>query len=307
MNTKIGINSPQIKEFGGEIDAREVEIIELGLDRVDFLDRQIEEELLLKTAYLASSFGTEFTIHAPHIDSKIEGIKIDFSANREKNVSVMKKVIKIAAEIGAEYIVVHPGHQNGGKKCLNLNILNLIRLCALAEEYDITLLLENLFDRDGGNKIGVFPGEIFHIIEMVGSEHLKINLDIGHAFIASNAYGLSLEDYFELGEYIYQIHLHDNFGILESKAAMFGDCHLPLGLGKINFREVFKNTRKTGARNLVLELKNSTREETLKSLAHIRKFTGEESQRLMPVTTFYPEQTAAGAHKEVQYKDTQSP
>ncbi len=295
MNIKIGINSPWIREFGGEIDAWEVEVVELGLDRVDFLDKQIEEEMLLKTTYLASSFGTQFTIHAPHIDSKVEGIKIDFSENSEKNVTVMKRVIKIAVEIGATYIVVHPGNQNGGKRCLNSNILNLIRLSALAEEYGIVLLLENLFDREGGNKIGVLPGEIFHIIEMVGSEHLKVNLDIGHAFIASNAYGISVEDYFELGEYMYQMHLHDNFGVLESSATMFGDRHLPLGLGKINFREVFENIRKTEVRNLVLELKNSTRNETLKSLAHLRKFTGEGSQLLMP-TAFYPEQPVAYAH-----------
>ncbi len=184
----------------------------------------------------------------------------------------MEKVFKVAAETGARYIVVHAGSQNGGRKCLNLNILNLIHICSLAEEYGVTLLLENLFDRDGGNKVGVFPGEIFHIIEMVGSEHLKVNLDIGHAFIASNAYGLSLEDYFELGGYIHQMHLHDNFGILESEEAMFGDRHLPIGLGKINFREVFKNILKTNSRNLILEVKNSPREYTLTSLTQIREF-----------------------------------
>ncbi|NJD53683.1 MAG: sugar phosphate isomerase/epimerase [Candidatus Methanoperedens sp.] len=272
MNTKVGMNSPRIKEFGGEIDAQEVEIIELGLDRVDFLDEQRKKELLSKAKYLASSFGTEFTIHAPHIDSRIEGIKIDFSASNGKNFTVMEKVVKIAAEIGAGYVVVHPGSQNGERKCLNSNILNLIRLCALAEEYGVILLLENLFDREGGNKVGVFPGEIFHIIEMVGSESLKINLDIGHAFIASRANGLFLEDYFELGSYIHQMHLHDNFGILESEEAMFGDRHLPLGLGKINFREVFKNILKTNTRNLILELKNSSKENTLESLVQIREF-----------------------------------
>jgi sugar phosphate isomerase/epimerase len=272
MNIKIGINSPQIIDFGGAIDPCEVDIIELGLDRMDFLDEQKEKELLSKIAYLASSFGTEFTIHAPHIDSRIEGIKIDFSTNNEKNFTVMEKVFKVAAEIGAGYIVVHPCSQNGGRKCLNLNILNLIHICALAEEYGVTLLIENLFDRDGGNKVGVFPGEIFHIIEMVGSEHLKINLDIGHAFIASNAYGLSLEDYFELGGYIHQMHLHDNFEILESKEEMFGDRHLSLGLGKINFREVFKNILKTNTRNLILEVKTSSRQCTLESLVQIKEF-----------------------------------
>jgi sugar phosphate isomerase/epimerase len=286
MNTKTGINSPQIKDFGGAIDPCEVEIIELGLDRVDFLDKQKEKELLSKAAYLASSFGTEFTIHAPHIDSRIEGIKIDFSTNNEKNFIVMGKVIEIAAKIGAEYIVVHPGSQSGSKKCLNLNLRNLIHLCTRAEEYGVTLLLENLFDRDGGNKIGVFPGEIYHIIEMVDSENLKINLDIGHAFIASNAYGLSMEDYFELGSYIHQMHLHDNFGILESEEALFGDRHLPLGLGKINFREVFKNISKTNTKNLILEVKNSTRDHTLKSLAQIREFCSLRSGLMSPAITY---------------------
>jgi sugar phosphate isomerase/epimerase len=141
MNIKIGINSPQIKDFGGAIDPYEVDIIELGFDRMDFLDEQKEKEILSITAYLASSFDTEFTIHAPHIDSRIEGIKIDFSTNNEKNFTVMEKVFKVAAKIGAGYIVVHPGSQNGRKKCLNLNILNLIHICALAEEYGVTLLL----------------------------------------------------------------------------------------------------------------------------------------------------------------------
>ena len=272
MNTKIGINSPQIKDFGGAIDACDVEIIELGLDRVDFLDKQKEKELLSKVAYLASSFGNKFTIHAPHIDSKIEEIRIDFSTNNAKNFTIMEKVFEIAAKIGVRHIVVHPGNQNGSKKCFNLNILNLINLCTIAEEYGVILLLENLFDRDGGNKIGVLPREIYRIIEMVDSENLKINLDIGHAFIASNAYGFSLEDYFELGEYIHLMHLHDNFGVLEPEAALFGDRHLPLGFGKINFGEVFKNISRTNTRNLILEVKNSTREHTLESLAQIREF-----------------------------------
>jgi len=286
MNIKIGINSPQIKDFGGTIDPGEVDIIELGLDKIDFLDEQKEKELLSKTVYLASSFGTEFTIHAPHIDSNIDGIKIDFSTNNEKNFTVMEKVVKIAAEIGTEYIVVHPGSLNGGRKSVNLNILNLIHICSLAEEYGVTLLLENLFDRKGGNKVGVFPREIFHIIEMVGSEHLKINLDIGHAFIASNAYGLSLDDYFELGSYIHQMHLHDNFGIQESEEAMFGDRHLPIGLGKINFREVFKNILKTNTRNLILEVKNSTRQCTLESLTQIKEFCSLRSSLITPAITY---------------------
>jgi sugar phosphate isomerase/epimerase len=293
MNAKIGINSLQIKEFGGAIDACGMEIIELGLDRMDLLDEQKEEELLSKAAHLASSFGTEFTIHAPHVDSKIEDIRIDFSTNNAKNFIIMGKVFEIASKIGAKYIVVHPGHQNGSKKCFNFNILNLIKLCTVAEEYGATLLLENLFDRGGGNKIGVLPGEIYRIIEMVDSENLKINLDIGHAFIASTAYGLPMEDYFELGEYVYQMHLHDNFGTLESEATMFGDRHLPLGQGKINFEEVFKNMRKTNTRNLILEVKNSAREDTLKSLAQIREFCSLRSGLIPPAKSHSIEQTVA--------------
>jgi len=56
MKTKIGINSPQIKDFGGAIDPCEVDIIELGLDRMDFLDEQKEKELLSKASDLASIY-----------------------------------------------------------------------------------------------------------------------------------------------------------------------------------------------------------------------------------------------------------
>ncbi|MDD5473044.1 MAG: sugar phosphate isomerase/epimerase [Candidatus Methanoperedens sp.] len=285
MNTKTGINSPQIKDFGGAIDPCEVEIIELGLDRVNFLEKQKEEEILSKAAHLASSFGTEFTIHAPHIDSRIEEIRIDFSVINAKNFIIMGNVFEIASKTGAKYIVVHPGHQNGSKKCFNFNILNLIKLCKVAEEYGATLLLENLFDRQGGNKIGVLPGEIYRIIEMVESENLKINLDIGHAFIASTAYRLPMEDYFELGEYVYQMHLHDNFGTLESEATMFGDRHLSLGQGKINFGEVFKNILKTNVRNLILEVKHASKEEILKSLAQIRDFRNLKAGLMSPRIT----------------------
>lgn len=34
------------------------------------------------------------------------------------------------------------------------------------------------FDREGRNKIGVLPVELFKIIDSINSEHLKINLDI---------------------------------------------------------------------------------------------------------------------------------
>ena len=121
---------------------------------------------------------------------------------------------------------------------------------------------------------------------------LKINLDIGHAFIASNAYGLSLDDYFELGSYIHQVHLHDNFGIPEPEEAMFGDRHLPIGLGKINFREVFENILKTNTRNLILEVKNSTRQCTLESLGQIREFCSLRSG-LMPLAMGYSIETTA--------------
>ncbi|MDD5616927.1 MAG: TIM barrel protein, partial [Candidatus Methanoperedens sp.] len=99
----------------------------------------------------------------------------------------------------------------------------------------------------------------------------------------SNAYGLSLEDYFELGGYIHQMHLHDNFGILESEESMFGDRHLPIGHGKINFREVFKNILKTKARNLILEVKNSSAEYTLASLKQIREFCSLRSRLITPI------------------------
>jgi hypothetical protein len=70
---------------------------------------------------------------------------------------------------------------------------------------------------------------------------------------------------------------------------MFGDRHLPLGLGKINFREVFKNILKTSARNLILEVKKSTRESTLTSLIQIREFCNLRHGLKPPAITYFVE------------------
>jgi len=97
----------------------------------------------------------------------------------------------------------------------------------------------------------------------VGRDNVGITLDVGHAYIASNYYGFDFLDAIALASpLVRHIHVHDNFGtpagldrrqivlIAEGK----GDLHMPVGWGKIPYREVF--SRLKGYEGVVLlELK----------------------------------------------------
>jgi len=83
------------------------------------------------------------------------------------------------------------------------------------------LMLENVYEDD--------PDDIRIILEGLKLQNVGFCLDAGHLF----AFGQSqLQPWLEeLGSYIGQLHLHDNHGR--------SDEHLPLGHGKIDFKQLF--------------------------------------------------------------------
>lgn len=265
----IGINSPMISEFGGPINSREVDIIELDMARLDILNENIDYELLEELA----SLDTNFSIHAPYASVENKNIRVDLGNKRRRNIKVMEKVFEIASYLNAEYVVIHGGNANGDTRTSFLNtISNLKDLSEMAKDYSVTLLLENLHKENGGDKIGILPHELKQIIESIARDNLKIVLDIGHAFITSILYKFDFFCYFNmLSEYIYHIHIHDNLGIPATIDPQYGDQHLPLGHGRIDFNRIFEGIEKTKAKNLVLELKTKSEADAKESIAILKR------------------------------------
>lgn len=273
----IGINSRMINKFGGPIHPNEVDLIELGIEDSKVLGEDINRDMLDELA----SFNTRFSIHAPYASTENENIRVDLGKRSNKNVKVMKKVFEIASFLNAEYVVIHGGNASDDPRYSFLTaISNLRDLSDIADDYSITLLLENIRRGRDRDKVGVLPHELLQIIESVAKDNLKIVLDIGHAFLMSVLYEFDLSLYLDmLSPYIYHLHIHDNLGIPEIVDPKYGDQHRPLGHGIIDFAKIFCRLEETNVKNLVLELKTESRTDAMESIEMLRNLRYQPSSR----------------------------
>jgi sugar phosphate isomerase/epimerase len=90
-----------------------------------------------------------------------------------------------------------------------------------AESAGVILAIENIFEER--------PDTIKELVEAVDSPNLRVCLDAGHINLYS---AVAMEEWFvSLGPYIAELHIHDNFGVM--------DDHLPVGDGEIDFQLFF--------------------------------------------------------------------
>ena len=264
---KIGINGRNIKEISnGPVYANEVDLIELGEKDLRIHEGKIDHDWLKKLSFL----DTNFSIHAPY--SAPRGL-IDLGIIREQNFKVMEEIFKASHFLGVDYVVLHGDKVNGNPRKSFLNLLfNLKAFSKLAANYSITLGLENLPEERGFDRFGILPQELLTIIYLVREENLKVTLDIGHAFLSSKQYGFEITEFFDcLSPYVYHMHLHDNMGIPAEVNEKYGDQHLPMGKGKIDFTRIFERIKKIQPENLVLELKGAKRFEALENIDTLKR------------------------------------
>ncbi len=144
-----------------------------------------------------------------------------------ESVREHREVIKLAAEIGATVVVVHPGDLRDPRlehvAWLHLTAA-LSQLTEVADACGVTLALENC-----GKYLGSLdenPVQLKQVLAEVSSPRLRACLDVGHAAVNRNldeTVGL-------LGPDVVHVHLHDNDGS--------SDQHLPMGWGSIDFDAV---------------------------------------------------------------------
>ncbi len=245
----IGVNSAIVKEFNpsGVICAKEVKLIELSLADTDFTrDGFVERAVSVRDA-----FGVEYTVHAPYQNSSVERLRIRLSEIRPENLKVMERVFEVCDRIEARRIVVHAGDLVGSlERSLRNVVRNLKVICRMGRDYEIAL--ENLYTENGVRRVCETPDEMLYVLENVNADNLCVNLDIGHAFLCGR-----LEEFLErLDGHIRHMHIHNNYGLR--------DEHNPMNRGLIDPKVVrFKAEVK------ILEVKNGTREEIIRSLVNM--------------------------------------
>jgi sugar phosphate isomerase/epimerase len=198
----------------------------------------IEEHSLLAAGNrrAAVESGLRLTVHGPWDD-------LEPGAPRERArrhaLTVHRRHLEAAAEIGAETYVVHPDYQGCAVPRDPRIVDALRRTFAELEEYQrelgVRIVVENL-PGVGFSHFGA-PGDL-------DLGELGLILDAGHAAICGTLGDFLSEPHAEL----VHVHLHDNRGPADA-----GDPHLPLGRGVVDARAVLRAARASGA-TVILEL-----------------------------------------------------
>lgn len=272
----VGINSRMIKEVSnGPILAEEVDLIEVGIGESGVLKqgtldyRRLDEFTSLKN---------KFSIHGPYTQDNY-GNQINLGIKSNHNFEVMEQVFKVADYLTVQCIVLHGEKAEYDYREAFLNVIaNFKQLSKMASDYSLTLLMENLPTELNTDKVGILPHEVLQVIESVKEDNLKFCFDIGHGTLSANLYSFDVLEYIaKLSPYLHHMHIHDNQGISEVIDKEFGDQHLPLGQGKVQYSRIFDAIVKTKVKNTVLELRpNDGREEALKSIAALRNLQGKK-------------------------------
>ena len=194
--------------------------------------------------------GAPITVHAPFIDLNPGALDpYVLRATRDR----FFETITAAKVLNAEVIVFHTGYHPQKVDPFYDSWFEraLETFKEVTEEWNRKVALENVFDRN--------PKNLKNFVKNL-PENAGVCLDVGHMNLFSE---VPVSLWFEmLGNRIYEFHLHDNLGIQDS--------HLPMGLGTVNYPEVFAQMEKL-KQEYILNLENKSYEDVLKSLDFLRR------------------------------------
>jgi len=144
----------------------------------------------------------------------------------------------------------------------SLCVQNLRIAYKLGRENNIAVGFENGDVRDWAVSYYIkFNMTLDEMLEFVNAvPELKITLDIGHLYLASNYFGFDMFRYIKtFAKRIVHVHVDDNFGLdtgFGTKSRKYGDLHLPLDHGNLPWREVIKLLNNLGYEGIYsLEIK----------------------------------------------------
>ena len=199
----------------------------------------------------ARESGLRLTVHGPWDDLEPGSPR---ERDRRHALTVHRRHLEAAAEIGAETYVVHPDYRGCALPRDPRMIDALRRTIAELEEYQrelgVRIAVENM-PGVGYSHLGA-PGDL-------DLGELGLVLDTGHAVICGTLHDFLREPHAELAH----VHLHDNRGPADA-----GDPHLPLGRGVVDAGAVLRAARASGA-TVILELLDEPA--VVESIAHLER------------------------------------
>ncbi len=224
--------------------------LEIFLSAKDLISASLDEfQALLKRL----SYGPSITIHAPFMD--LSPAAVDPGV-KEITQERFNQAFDAATILRPKAIVFHSGYDKWkyGQR-VDIWLERSARFWPYyierAEDLETRIAVENIFE-DSPESLALLMGRL-------GSENFGICFDTGHMNIFSKT---PLSEWLdELGEYIVELHLHDNHGD--------EDSHLPIGKGIFDFDTLFNALKD---RDVIRTIEATTPEDVLESIEKLKLY-----------------------------------
>lgn len=213
------------------------------------LDSAPPEELASHIQANLSSIPA-FTIHGPFMDLSPGAVD---KGVRESTLERFLAAIKVAGLIRAKCVVFHSGYEkwkydHSIEPWLGNSLEFWPGVLQEAKKAGVRIAIENIFEEE--------PGGLKLLMDGLDTSVAGICFDAGHFNLFSR---IALKTWMEqLGEYIIELHLHDNKGDRDS--------HLPPGDGTFDFRELFELLE---GRDIIPTIEANSPDETIISIERL--------------------------------------
>ena len=247
-NLEIDFNYPHDKNFGTELK---------------FLKK------------LAAKKGLSYKVHAQYLSGGLNDVS---ERIRKETLKQIFYAIDRASYLNASIVTMHPALQPYGLKIpdsLDWEIKNYKKIAKYAARKKILIGLENeaqtcFWFPDRACKFS----QLMETVNTVNMDNFGFTLDVGHANVSGEDYLSAIE---KMGDKLFHIHAHDNFGGPAINLEKCGrvDPHLPLGQGVIDWGALINKLKKINYQNY-LELENEVKD-IEESLAYLKSLEKESS------------------------------
>lgn len=260
--------------YFAEIGLEAVEIPVHGLDAIK--GGRLDERRLDEVLRILKGFDFLLSVHSPN------PLNLMDQENPDLHFSVFAASLEFTAAIGSRILVYHAGRfipeetfpfQNGlpiaddlTRRLREMEKEQLIRLSGAYPQ--VTICIENArpYRHHSPYCYGERLDALREQVESIGRPNVKINLDIGHLYMASVFYDFDpLRAVQEVAPLISHTHVHDNFGgavfhheKIQTHQIPFGrgDAHMPVGWGRAPIAQLLAAYLPFYPGLLIMELRN---------------------------------------------------
>lgn len=218
-----------------KIDCLEVQLAVVGIiDKKGNINQPQKEKFFKLLKKYKINVGA---VHAPYPYYVSNYLDFKKGLFHERAIKSLKNSIKVAKELSAKIVVIHPAHTLGvfkndiehEKKITTTIIenLSLIRNYIEEKRFDLKIGIETMAPKSERVIVGDKPREMVDIIESLNSEKIGVTWDMCHTYRSLIKYKLKVRECEKLAQYTHHIHY-------SSFSPIFSQCHCPTEYGQKN-------------------------------------------------------------------------